>query len=157
VASGVLGGFAPSGNTSKSLSARSAGAHSQLFQIGAAVVVVFVLISGGPIISRLPLAALAATLVAVTVPRLIDVPGFLRLWRCWRGEAVLALVTAACVVVFGVLHGVLIAVLLAAAQMLRRTAYPHDSVLAVTNPDEPAHEVDEHDLPGVFPILLTLV
>jgi MFS superfamily sulfate permease-like transporter len=51
------------------------------------------------------------------------------------------------VVVFGVLHGVLIAVLLAAAQMLRRTAYPHDSVLAVTNPDEPAHEVDEHDLP----------
>jgi SulP family sulfate permease len=147
VASGVLGGFTASGNTSKSLSARSAGAHSQLFQIGAAVVIVFVLISGGPIISRLPLAALAATLIAVTVPRLIDVPGFRRLWRGWRGEAVLALVTAACVVVFGVLHGVLIAVLLAAAQMLRRTANPHDSVLAVTNPGEPAHEVDEHDLP----------
>jgi MFS superfamily sulfate permease-like transporter len=51
------------------------------------------------------------------------------------------------VVVLGVLPGVLIAVLLAAAQMLRRTAYPHDAVLAVTDPGEPAREVDEHDLP----------
>jgi SulP family sulfate permease len=146
VASGVLGGFAPSGNTSKSLSARSAGARTQLFQIGTVAVLVFVLVSGGPVVARLPLAALAATLIAVTVPRLLDVPGFLRLWRGWRGEAVLSLVTAVCVVAFGVLHGVLIAVLLAAAQMLRRTARPDDSVLAVTNPDEPAHEVDEHAL-----------
>ncbi len=147
VASGVLGGFAPSGSTSKSLSARGAGAHSQLFQIGTAVLVLFVLLGGGPAITRLPLAVLAATIVAGTVPHLIDVPGFLRLWRGWRGEAVLALVTALAVVVLGVLPGVLIAVLLATAQMLRRTAYPHDAVLAVTNPDEPAHEVDEHQLP----------
>jgi sulfate permease, SulP family len=147
VASGILGGFAPSGSTSKSLSARSAGAHSQLFQIGIVAIVVFVLVSGGPVISQLPLAALAATLVAGTVPHLIDVPGFLKLWRGWRGEAGIALSTAASVVVFGLLRGVLIAVLLAAAQMLRRTAHPHDAVLAVTNPDEPAHEVDEHELP----------
>jgi MFS superfamily sulfate permease-like transporter len=147
VASGILGGFAPSGSTSRSVSARSAGAHSQLFQIGIVAIVVFVLVSGGPVISRLPLAALAATLVAGTVPHLIDVPGFLKLWRGWRGEAGIALVTAGSVVVFGVLRGVLIAVLLAAAQMLRRTARPHDAVLAVTNPDEPAHEVDEHELP----------
>jgi MFS superfamily sulfate permease-like transporter len=147
VASGVLGGFAPSGSTSKSQSARSAGAHSQLFQMGTVVVVLFALLSGGPIFALLPLTVLAATLLALTVPRLIDVPGFLRLWRGWRGEAVLALLAAACVVVFGVLYGVLIAVLLAAGQMLHRTAYPHDSVLAVTNPDEPAREVDEHQLP----------
>jgi SulP family sulfate permease len=147
VAAGVLGGFAPSGSTSKSLSARGAGAHSQLFQIGTVVVMLFALATGGPIFARLPLAVLAATLVALTVPRLIDVSGFLKLWRGWRPEAFIALVTAACVVAFGVLHGVLIAVLLATAQMLRRTAYPHDSVLAVTNPDKPAHEVDEHQLP----------
>jgi len=147
MASGVLGGFAPSGSTSKSQSARGAGAHSQLFQIGTVVLVLFVLLGGGPAITQLPLAVLAATIVAGTVPHLIDVPGFLRLWRGWRGEAILALATALAVVVFGVLPGVLIAVLLAAAQMLRRTAYPHDSVLAVTNPDEPAREVDEHQLP----------
>ena len=77
VASGVLGGFAPSGSTAKSLSARSAGARSQLFQIGVAVLVVLVLITGGPVVSALPLAALAATVIAGTVPHLIDVPGFL--------------------------------------------------------------------------------
>ena len=147
VASGVLGGFAPMGNASKSLSARGAGARSQLFQLGTVALVLFALVTGGPIIAMLPLAALAATLVAVTVPRLIDVPGFLRLWRAWRAEAGIALITALGVVVFGVLQGVLIAVLLAAAQMLQRTARPHDAVLAVTNPDEPAHEVNEHELP----------
>jgi hypothetical protein len=56
---------------------------------------------------RLPLAVLAATLVVLTVPRLIDVSGFLKLWRGWRPEAFIALVTAACLVAFGVLHGVL--------------------------------------------------
>ena len=147
VASGVLGGFAPSGSTAKSLSARSAGARSQLFQIGVAVLVVLVLITGGPVVSALPLAALAATVIAGTVPHLIDVPGFLRLWRGWREEAAIALVTAGFVVVVGVLQGVLIAVLLAVAQMFRRTAYPHDAVLVVTDPNEPAHEVHEHELP----------
>jgi SulP family sulfate permease len=147
VAAGVLGGFAPMGNASKSLSARGAGARSQLFQLGTVAIIMFVLVTGGPIIAMLPLAALAATLVAVTVPRLIDVPGFLRLWQAWRAEAGIALVTAAGVVVLGVLHGVLVAVLLAAGQMLYRTAHPHDAVLAVTNPDEPAHEIGEHELP----------
>ncbi|MDT7681516.1 MAG: sulfate permease, SulP family [Pseudonocardiales bacterium] len=147
VASGVLGGFAPMGNASKGLSARGAGAHSQLFQLGTVAIVLFVLVTGGPTIAMLPLAALAATIVALGVPRLIDVQGFLRLWRGWRAEAGIALVTAACVVVLGVLHGVLVAVLLAAGQMLYRTAHPHDAVLAVTSPDEPAHEVDEHELP----------
>jgi high affinity sulfate transporter 1 len=147
VASGVLGGFAPMGSASSSLSARGAGAHSQLFQIGSVLVVLFALVTGGPIFAVLPLAVLAATLVAVTVPRLVDVPGFLRLWRAWRAEGVIALVTALGVVVFGVLQGVLVAVLLAVGQMLRRAAHPHDAVLAVTDPAEPAREVDEHELP----------
>jgi MFS superfamily sulfate permease-like transporter len=38
-ASGVLGGFAPMGSVSRSLSARSAGAHSQLFQICSGAIV----------------------------------------------------------------------------------------------------------------------
>jgi MFS superfamily sulfate permease-like transporter len=147
VASGVLGGFTPTGSVSLSLSARSAGAHSQLFQIGTVVVVVVVLVSGGPVFAALPLAVLAATLVGVSVPRLVDVAGFLRLWRGWRGEGMIALVTTAGVVAFGVLQGVVVAVLLAAGQMLRRSAHPHDAVLVVTDPEEPAREVDEHQLP----------
>jgi hypothetical protein len=106
---------------------------------------VVVLAGSGPVVSRLPL---AATLIAVTVPHLLDVPGFVRVWRNRRGETTnLALLPAVCVVAFGVLRGVLIAVLLSAAQMFRRTARPHDAVLATPTPDGPAHEVDEHALP----------
>jgi len=135
------------GSASRSLSARSAGAHTQAFQIGAVVVVLFVLFAGGPVVAALPLAALAATLIALSVPRLIDVSGFLRLWRGWRAEAGIALATAVGVVALGVLHGLLVAVALAVGQMFLRSARPHDAVLAVTSPDEPPHEVDEHQLP----------
>jgi SulP family sulfate permease len=146
-ASGVLGGFAPMGSASRSLSARGAGAHSQLFQMASVVFVMLVLVLGGPIFAVLPLAVLAATLVTLSVPRLIDVPGFLRLWQGWRAEGVLALATTVAVVALGVLQGVVVAVLLATGQMLRRAARPHDAVLAVTNSDEPPHEVDEDALP----------
>jgi SulP family sulfate permease len=84
----------------------------------------------------------------VSVPRLVDVPGFLRLWRGWRAEGVIALVTVVAVVGFGVLRGLLVAVVLAVLQMLRRAAHPHDAVLEITSPDEPAREMDEHGLPG---------
>jgi hypothetical protein len=43
--------------------------------------------------------------------------------------------------------GLLVAVLLAVGQMFLRAARPHDAVLAVTSPDDPAHEADEHQLP----------
>jgi MFS superfamily sulfate permease-like transporter len=148
VASGVLGGFAPMGSASRSLSARGAGARSQLFQIGMVAIVLVPLVSGGPIFAVLPLAVLAATLVVLSVPRLIDVAGFLQLWRGWRVEALIALVTAAAVVGLGVLHGLLVAVALAIGQLLRRAARPNDAVLAVTSPDQPAHEIDETQLPG---------
>jgi high affinity sulfate transporter 1 len=148
VASGVLGGFAPMASTSRSLSARGAGARSQLFQIGMVAIVLVPLVSGGPIFAVLPLAVLAATLVVLSVPRLIDIAGFLRLWHGWRVEALIALVTAAAVVGLGVLHGLLVAVALAIGQLLRRAARPNDAVLAVTSPDQPAQEIDGNQLPG---------
>lgn len=95
VASGLLGGFAPMASASRSMSARSAGASSQLFQLGSAVLALIVLLTGGPAFTRLPLATLAAAVIVVTIPRMVDVGGFLRLWHGWRSEAVLALTTAA--------------------------------------------------------------
>jgi MFS superfamily sulfate permease-like transporter len=147
-ASGLLGGFAPMASTSSSLSARGAGARSQLFQLGSAAIILFALVSGGPIVAVLPRAVLAASLIAVSVPRLIDVAEFRRLWHGWRTEGVIALVAALGVVGLGVLQGLLVVVALAAGQLLRSTTYPHDAVLAVASPEEPAHEIEENQLPG---------
>ncbi|WP_431897005.1 SulP family inorganic anion transporter [Nonomuraea sp. bgisy101] len=140
IASGALGGFPPMASTSRSLSARGAGAHSQLFSLVAAGIVVFVLFTGGPIMALLPMAVLSA-IVIVGAPKLVDVPGFVRLWRSYRVESVIALISMAGVLAFGVLVGLLVAVVLSVAQLLRRAARPHDAVLSVTGDDGQAHEL----------------
>lgn len=146
IGSGLIGGFATSPSRSRSVSARAAGAHSQLFQVGSALIVFVVVLTGGPLFAQLPLAALAAAVIVGTVPRMIDVPGFLQLWRHWRTESIIALAAAVGVASLGVLKGMVIAVTLAVAQLVLRAARPHDVVLAISNPGEPAYKVDERDL-----------
>ncbi|MBJ6638670.1 STAS domain-containing protein [Streptomyces sp. DHE7-1] len=136
---GLLGGFAPMPSTQRTLSARSAGARSQLYQLAGACFVVVGLLSTGPVIGLLPKTVLAAV-VMVSTSHLIDVTAFGELWRGWRREALLALATMVAVLGLGVLHGLLVAVVLALLQLLRRVTWPHDAVLAVTG-DGRIHEV----------------
>lgn len=140
LAAGLLSGFAPMASTSRTMSVRGAGAHSQLFQLIAAGIVVFVLFTGGPLVALLPMAVLAA-IVMVGAPKLIDVTGLLRLWRGWRAESVIALVAVAGVLALGVLRGLLIAVILAASQLIGRAARPHDTLLAIVDDDHPPQEI----------------
>ncbi|WP_406169087.1 SulP family inorganic anion transporter [Streptomyces sp. NBC_00996] len=141
---GFLGGFASMASTQRTLSARSAGAHSQLYQLAGAGFVVVGLLTTGPVIGLLPKTVLAAV-VMVSTSHLIDVAGFKELWQGWRSEALLALATMVAVLGLGVLHGLLVAVILALLQLLRRVTWPHDAMLAVTAdgrtrevaPDEP--------------------
>ncbi|MER5933491.1 SulP family inorganic anion transporter [Streptomyces sp. NPDC002054] len=137
---GALGGFAAMPSTQRTLSARGAGAHSQLFQLVCAGFVVGCILTTGPVIALLPVTVLAAV-VMVSASHLIDVAGFQQLWQGWRRESGLALVTMASVLVLGVLYGLLLAVVLALMQLLRRVAWPHDAVLAVTDDGRPPHEV----------------
>lgn len=153
IAAGLFGGFGADGSATRSQTAHDAGARSQLFQIAAVALILLTLFLGGRMVGLLPHAALAAALIAVSVPKLIDFAGFRRLWQGWRTEALLALFTMFTVVGLGVLHGLLIAVLLAAAQLFQRAAHPHDAVLAVTSPNEPACEVNENDIPR-SPVLI---
>ncbi|SDM62669.1 high affinity sulphate transporter 1 [Streptomyces sp. cf386] len=138
---GALGGFAAMPSTQRTLSARGSGAHSQLFQLVCAGFVVVGVLTTGPVIALLPVSVLAAV-VMVSASHLIDVVGFQRLWHGWRRESALALVTAASVMALGVLYGLLVAVILAFVQLLRRVAWPHDAVLVVPDDGRPPHEVD---------------
>ncbi|MGW4689495.1 SulP family inorganic anion transporter [Streptomyces sp. NPDC004244] len=136
---GLLGGFAPMASTQRTLSAQGAGARSQLYQLAGAGFVVVGLLTTGPVIELLPKTVLAAVVI-VSASRLIDVRGFEEVWHGWRTEALLAAATTVAVLGLGVLHGLLVAVILALLQLLRRVAWPHDAVLAVTGDGTP-HEV----------------
>ncbi|MFD4140963.1 SulP family inorganic anion transporter [Streptomyces sp. NPDC058572] len=139
---GFLGGFPPMASTQRTLSARGAGARSQLFQLLCAGFVVVGLLTTGPVIGLLPKTVLAAVVI-VSASHLIDVPGFRRLWQGWRMEAVLALLAMVAVLGLGVLHGLLVAVVLALLQLLRRVTWPHDAVLTVDGDGTPREVAPE--------------
>lgn len=94
----------------------------------ASAFVVTTLVALRPLLAEIPRAALAAVIVSAAIA-IIDAPGYRALWKVSREEAVLAIVAALAVMVFGVLAGVLVAVSLSVLVALHRVARPHDAVL----------------------------
>ena len=76
----------------------------------------------------LPNALLGAVVIASAIS-LFDLRGFVRIARVRMLEGVLAVATLVAVLAFGILPGVLLAVALAVADLVRRAARPHDAVL----------------------------
>jgi len=122
------GGFASSASGSRSAVNDAAGARSQLSQLVAAVGVAIVLLFLTGLLTELPLAALAAVVIAATV-KLFDFRQLRELWRLWRSEAVLAVITLLGVTILGVLAGLGLAVGLAVVNLVYRTSDPHDAIL----------------------------
>jgi high affinity sulfate transporter 1 len=128
VAAGLFRGMPVSTSGSRSAVARAAGATDQGYSIATAGFLALVLLVAGPLLEVVPQAALGA-LVVYAAALLIDVAGFGRLWRFRRSEFALSLVTAAGVLVAGVLYGVLIAVGLSVLLLLVEVARPHSAAL----------------------------
>jgi high affinity sulfate transporter 1 len=144
VGAGLLGGFPPMASTSRSVSMRSAGAQTQVFQLVVAGLAVGTLLAGGPVIARLPVVALAVVAIFSAL-KLVDRDGFRAIWRGWRYEGVLALLTALGVATLGVLWGMLVGVALAMWDLVRRAARPHDAVLTLGSGGAPPHPIDEQE------------
>jgi SulP family sulfate permease len=142
--SGVLGGFAPMANTSRTDSARRAGARTQVFQLMVAGLVVGTLLVGGRFIARLPVAALAVVAIFSAL-KMVDLDALRCIWRGWRYEGLLVLITATGVATFGVRNGLLVAVGLSMWDLVRRAAQPHDAVLEIGSPAQPAHPIGEQE------------
>jgi MFS superfamily sulfate permease-like transporter len=144
VGASLLGGFPPMASTSRSVSMRSAGAQTQVFQLVLACLAAGALLAGGPLIARLPVVALAVVAIFSAL-KLVDRDGFRAIWRGWRYEGILALVTALGVATLGVLWGILVGVTLAVWDLVRRAARPHDTVLTLDAGGAPPHPIDERD------------
>ena len=125
---GLLQGFSVNGSQSRSFTAASSGARSQMSNwVGAVLVLVTLLVLTRPF-EILPSATLAGIVIVVGVG-LVDVAGARRLWVIRRSDFVFAAVTTVGVLVFGMLVGVGIAVIASLFDVARRAMSPATSTL----------------------------
>lgn len=107
IASGFAQGFPVGGSMSRSAVNDASGAKTPLAGGVAALLLAIVVLFLTGVFARLPEATLAAV-VLVAVRGLIDIPALKRIFRLNRGEFAAAMLTAAGVLTFGMLEGIII-------------------------------------------------
>lgn len=122
VASGLMRGMPVGAGFSATSANEAAGARSRLAGVVAAAAVVVLMAVGGRYIALLPESALAAVVIAALMHALDPKP-LLHLWRINRDQYV-AIGAAVAVLALGVLNGMLVAVALSLAAVIRRFSRP---------------------------------
>ena len=153
LAAGLMQGFPVSSSSSRTAIGDAAGGRTQLTGLVTVATTVFAVLALRPLLASFPTAALGAVVVYAAV-RLIDVAEFRRLARFRRTEFLIALATAAAVLVVGVLPGVLVAIGLSVLALLGRVARPHDAVEGFVPDLAGMHDVHDYPAATVIPGLL---
>ena len=153
LAVGVTQGFPVSSSGSRTVIGDALGSRSQLHSLVALTSLVLALVFLRPALEAFPTAALGAIVVYAAL-RLIDLGELRRFAAFRRSELLLALATLASVLVLGVLAGVLVAVGLSIAELLRRVARPHDGILGFVPGTAGMHDVDDYPEARLVPGLV---
>jgi high affinity sulfate transporter 1 len=151
--SGLSQGFPISSSGSRTAVGDGVGSRTQAAGAFAALVVILILLLFRPVLENFPEAALAAIIIDAGL-RLIDVGAFRRLARYRRSEAVLAVLTTAGVLTFGLLTGVVIAVILSLLVALGRAATPNTAVLGTVPGIDGYHNVERYPKAETVPGLI---
>jgi len=152
VAAGLFQGFAVSTSGSRTAVAEQSGAKSQLTGVVGAGVVLILLLFLSSLLADLPQAALAAVVVAAAFT-LADL-GALRHYRKVRKSAfAISLVATAGVILFGVLQGIIVAVVLAILLFFQRNWWPQGAVLGEVDGLDGWHSItvyrDASEIPNI--------
>jgi high affinity sulfate transporter 1 len=152
-AAGLFQAFPISSSGTRTPVAASSGARTQLGGLTAAVVVALLLVLAPGIVRNLPLAALAAVVIAAAVG-LFEFRAVLRLLQVDRPEFVLSVIGLLAVVLLGVLPGIAVAVGLSLLDFVRHAWRPHDAVLGRVPGMKGYHDVTRHpdalQVPGLL-------
>jgi high affinity sulfate transporter 1 len=157
---GLLQGFAGDASLSRSAVADSSGARTQLYNLVLLGLLVVTMLLLMPLFTDLPEAVLAAIVVAA-VAHLLDVGALRRLWRIDRTDFLLAVTCLAGVLTFGILIGLLVAVVVSLLALVVRAYRPSSAVLGraagvETDENYRYRGVDEHPEYQTFPGLVIL-
>jgi high affinity sulfate transporter 1 len=149
LAAGVFQGFAVSTSGSRTAVAEQSGAKSQFTGIVGAAVVVLLLLVFNSLLADLPKSVLAAVVIAAAVS-LLDLRALRRYLEVRPSAFVLSVVATLGVIVFGVLQGIVIAIVLAVLLFFRRNWWPHGAVLGRVDALDGWHNVETH--PGALEV-----
>lgn len=121
VATSMFGGVPATAAIARTAVNVRAGAASRLASVTHAAVLLVVVLVAATWVSEIPLAALAAVLVATAV-QMVRVSSVLALVRATRGDAAVLLVTTVATVAFDLVTAILVGLILAGFVALRETA-----------------------------------
>jgi high affinity sulfate transporter 1 len=152
VATGLFQGFPVSSSASRTPVAESAGAKTQVAGLVGASCIALLLIFAPTLLNKLPHAALAAVVISACIG-LLEISGVLRLYRLRRSEMAFSIVCFLGVILFGVIHGIFLAVALALLAFIWRAWRPYDAVLGRVDGLKGYHDISRHpeakQIPGL--------
>jgi high affinity sulfate transporter 1 len=152
IAAGFFQGFAVSSSASRTAVAEQSGAKSQVTGLVGAGLVVVLLLFLNSLLADLPQTALAAVVITAALS-LLDMKILGRYYRMRKTALALSLVATAGVVFFGVLQGIIVAIILAILLFFRRSWWPYGAVLGKVDGIDGWHSVETypsaHQLPGI--------
>ena len=128
IASGLFGGFPVTGADSRTAINDAVGGRTQVAGLVAAAALICVLVALTDVMKYLPVAVLGAVIASAALD-LFDAEGLRRLWQTSHVEFLFALIAMLGVIGFGVLGGVLIAIVATAVYLLARVSHPRDALL----------------------------
>lgn len=105
VTSAFFGGIPVTGVIARSATNIQAGARTRLSAVFHALLILAMMLSLGPVVARIPIAALAGVLIAVAL-RMVEIHMLKTLWRGNRAEAAVYLVTAGTIIITDLIVGV---------------------------------------------------
>ncbi len=153
IGAGLMQGFPVSSSGSRTAIAAAVGARTQLAGIVTVIGTILAVVFLRPVLAAFPTAALGAVVVYAAT-RLVNVPEFRRFATFRSSELVLAFVTTAAVLLVGVLEGILVAIALSLADLLRRVSRPHDAIQGFVPDLAGMHDVDDYPEATVLPGLV---
>ncbi|HEX5567462.1 MAG TPA: SulP family inorganic anion transporter [Streptomyces sp.] len=146
IASPLFGGVPATGAIARTAVNVRTGARSRLSALAHAVVLAVIVFAAAPLVSRIPLAALAGVLLATAV-RMVEVGSLRAMARATRSDAVVLILTAVATLVLDLVYAVIIGLLVAGALALRAVARQARLDQVDVRPDLPGdHSDEEHAL-----------
>jgi SulP family sulfate permease len=149
---GLTGTFVVNGSPTKTEMVDGAGGRSQLAQITTGLIVLIVLLFLTAPLEYMPKAVLAAVVFMIGI-QLVDIKGMRSIFRVRKDEFVVAVLTAATVVLLGVEQGIVLAIVASVIGHLRRS-YKTATAVMIPDTDDPGFhstpfEANERTIPGV--------